>query len=106
MWFPRGGAGYGAGALGRGRMVSNGGEGDDGYTGNDPLDQADWDFCAKGGYDYGGDWDDPDEADERARFWRRAFKEFLAVASPKEKEVLKAALARMRRGEELNWEAV
>ena len=88
-------------------MFTNGGEGDDGYTGNEEWDQAAWNFESKGGY--GPDFfydDDEDEADDRARLSRRIFTEFLAVASPKEREVLKAALARMRRGEELNWEAI
>jgi DNA-directed RNA polymerase specialized sigma24 family protein len=87
-------------------MVPDYPDADKPVTGNDPLDQAEWDFCAKSGYEYGGEFDDPYEADERVRAFRRLFKKLLAVASPQERVVLKTALAQLRVGDDLNWEAI
>jgi DNA-directed RNA polymerase specialized sigma24 family protein len=80
---------------------------DESSTGNDPLDQADWDFCTKSGYEYGGHWDDDDlELDERADAYRRAFQALVKVASPQERIALRAALAQLKAGQPLNWEAI
>lgn len=87
-------------------MVSNGGDGDDGYTGNDEIDQAEWDFCLKGGYDYYGEYEDPDEAKRRARAYRQKLKQLLNMASPEQRAALETALAQLKAGQELNWEAV
>ena len=87
-------------------MFTNGGEGDDGYTGNDELDQAEWDFCVKSGYDYGGYEDEHYEADQRAQAFRRKFKALVSKASPQERAALETALGQLKVGQELNWEAV
>ncbi|HEY4129402.1 MAG TPA: hypothetical protein VGM50_02240 [Gemmatimonadaceae bacterium] len=78
----------------------------EGGTGNDPLDQAEWDFCRKSGYDHGGDWDDDLEIDARADASVRAFKALIRVASAQERVVLRAALAQLKAGWPLNWEAI
>jgi DNA-directed RNA polymerase specialized sigma24 family protein len=87
-------------------MDSRDHSGDERGTGNDPLDQAGWDFCAKSGYDYGGDWDDEFELDARADASSRVFKALIKVASPQERVVLRAALGQLKAGEALNWEAI
>jgi DNA-directed RNA polymerase specialized sigma24 family protein len=86
--------------------MSNGGEGDDGYSANEAWDQVLWDFETKGGYDADTFYDDPADDEARSADWRRVYKSFLAVASPQERAALKAALGQLRRGEELNWAAV
>ena len=87
-------------------MVRRSEDADQRRTGNDPLDQAEWDFCAKSGYEYGGDYEDEADIERRARLGRRVFKALLAEASPQERVALEAALAQIRSGQELNWEEV
>src|SRR5438046_2308506 len=89
-------------------MMSQSSEGEDGGTGNEPWDQAEWDFDTKGGYGGPSFWDDDNEFEQtsRARGSRQLFKALLAVASPQERVVLEAALAQIRAGRGLNWEAI
>jgi DNA-directed RNA polymerase specialized sigma24 family protein len=75
-------------------------------SGNDPLDQAEWDFCTQNGYEYGGDYEDEADIQRRVRTHRRLLKAVLAVASPQERVALEAGLAQIRAGQDLNWEEV
>jgi DNA-directed RNA polymerase specialized sigma24 family protein len=75
-------------------------------TGNDPMDQAGWDFCVLNGYEFGGDYEDEADIQRRVRTHRRLLKAVLALASPQERAALEAALTQLRAGQDLNWEEV
>ena len=62
-------------------------------------------ISAKSGYEYGGEWDDEFGVDARAESFRRAFKALIKVASQQERVVLRA-IAQLKAGQPLNWEAV
>jgi DNA-directed RNA polymerase specialized sigma24 family protein len=88
-------------------MASQDAEGEDGGTGNEPWDDALFDFETKGGYGPGF-WYDDDEFDKktRKRNSRLIFEALLDVASPQERVVLEAALAQIKARQPLNWEAI
>lgn len=75
-------------------------------TGNDPMDQAAWDFCVQNGYEFDGDYEDETDIERRIRTHRRLLKAVLALASPQERVALETALAQLRAGQALNWEEV